>query len=29
MTDPRPTPIAEGVVPWPDDVAREYAERGW
>ena len=26
---PRPTPIAEGTVPWPDDVAREYAERGW
>ncbi|GAA3163314.1 (2,3-dihydroxybenzoyl)adenylate synthase [Blastococcus jejuensis] len=26
---PRPTPIAEGTVPWPGDVAREYAERGW
>jgi 2,3-dihydroxybenzoate-AMP ligase len=23
------TPIAEGVVPWPDDLAREYTERGW
>ncbi|MCW2682545.1 MAG: 2,3-dihydroxybenzoate-AMP ligase [Blastococcus sp.] len=26
---PAPTPIAEGVVPWPDDVAADYAERGW
>jgi 2,3-dihydroxybenzoate-AMP ligase len=25
----RPTPIAEGVVPWPDDAARTYGERGW
>jgi 2,3-dihydroxybenzoate-AMP ligase len=24
-----PTPIAEGVVPWPDDLAADYAERGW
>ncbi|MGY1841460.1 MULTISPECIES: (2,3-dihydroxybenzoyl)adenylate synthase [unclassified Modestobacter] len=23
------TPIAEGTVPWPDEVAREYTERGW
>jgi 2,3-dihydroxybenzoate-AMP ligase len=23
------TPIAEGVVPWPDEVARQYTERGW
>ena len=23
------TPIAEGVVPWPEDREREYAERGW
>jgi 2,3-dihydroxybenzoate-AMP ligase len=26
---PRPAPVAEGVVPWPDDLAAEYAERGW
>jgi 2,3-dihydroxybenzoate-AMP ligase len=26
---PRPAPVAEGVVPWPDDVAAGYAERGW
>ena len=26
---PAPTPIAEGVVPWPEDVAREYTARGW
>jgi 2,3-dihydroxybenzoate-AMP ligase len=26
---PRPTPIAEGVVPWPDDLAAAYTERGW
>ncbi|SNR29657.1 (2,3-dihydroxybenzoyl)adenylate synthase [Blastococcus mobilis] len=30
MSEPfRPTPIAAGVVPWPDDVAAAYAERGW
>ena len=23
------TPVVEGVVPWPEDVAREYATRGW
>jgi len=23
------TPIAEGTVPWPDDLAREYRTRGW
>src|SRR4051794_18235565 len=23
------TPIAEGVVPWPDELAQEYTERGW
>jgi 2,3-dihydroxybenzoate-AMP ligase len=22
-------PIAEGVVPWPEDLARAYTERGW
>jgi 2,3-dihydroxybenzoate-AMP ligase len=26
---PPPAPIAEGVVPWPDDLAAEYAQRGW
>ena len=26
---PAPTPIAEGVVPWPEDLAREYTARGW
>jgi 2,3-dihydroxybenzoate-AMP ligase len=26
---PRPAPIAEGIVPWPEDLAREYAQRGW
>jgi 2,3-dihydroxybenzoate-AMP ligase len=25
----RPTPIAAGVVPWPDDLAADYVERGW
>src|SRR5918997_1433706 len=25
----RPTPIADGVVPWPDDFAAAYAARGW
>lgn len=24
-----PTPIAEGVVPWPDELAHLYTERGW
>lgn len=23
------TPIAEGVVPWPEELAREYTARGW
>jgi 2,3-dihydroxybenzoate-AMP ligase len=23
------TPIAEGVVPWPDDLAQQYRDRGW
>jgi 2,3-dihydroxybenzoate-AMP ligase len=23
------TPIADGTVPWPDDLAREYAKAGW
>ncbi len=23
------TPIAEGTVPWPEELAREYTERGW
>src|SRR4051794_4734898 len=23
------TPIAEGTVPWPDELAREHTERGW
>jgi 2,3-dihydroxybenzoate-AMP ligase len=23
------TPVAEGVVPWPDDLAEVYAQRGW
>ena len=26
---PAVTPVAEGVVPWPEDVAREYVARGW
>jgi 2,3-dihydroxybenzoate-AMP ligase len=26
---PAATPISEGVVPWPEDLAREYAARGW
>ena len=26
---PEPTPIAEGVAPWPDDAAAGYADRGW
>ena len=26
---PAPTPIAEGVVPWPEDLARQYTARGW
>jgi 2,3-dihydroxybenzoate-AMP ligase len=25
----RPAPIADGVVPWPEELAREYTERGW
>lgn len=25
----RPAPIAEGVVPWPEELAREYTQRGW
>ncbi|MFW3168664.1 (2,3-dihydroxybenzoyl)adenylate synthase [Geodermatophilus sp. CPCC 206100] len=25
----RATPIAEGTVPWPEDLAREYTARGW
>ena len=25
----RVTPIAEGIVPWPDDLAQEYVRRGW
>ena len=25
----RPTPVAEGTVPWPEDVVREYVARGW
>ena len=29
MTRRPVTPLAEGFVPWPDDVARTYAERGW
>jgi 2,3-dihydroxybenzoate-AMP ligase len=30
MTRRRPvTPIAEGVVPWPDDLADAYARHGW
>ncbi|MGY1812580.1 (2,3-dihydroxybenzoyl)adenylate synthase [Blastococcus sp. SYSU D00820] len=29
MAVPTPTPIAEGVVPWPEELAREYTERGW
>lgn len=30
MTRNRPaTPTAAGVVPWPEEVARIYAERGW
>ncbi|GAB3350433.1 (2,3-dihydroxybenzoyl)adenylate synthase [Modestobacter lapidis] len=24
-----PAPIAAGVVPWPEDLAREYVEAGW
>jgi len=23
------SPISEGVVPWPEDLVREYAEKGW
>ena len=23
------TPIAEGTVPWPEELAREYTDRGW
>jgi 2,3-dihydroxybenzoate-AMP ligase len=23
------TPIREGVVPWPEELARQYSERGW
>ncbi|MGY1824229.1 (2,3-dihydroxybenzoyl)adenylate synthase [Geodermatophilus sp. SYSU D00079] len=23
------TPVREGVVPWPEELAREYTERGW
>ena len=23
------TPVAEGVVPWPEDLARAYTEKGW
>ena len=23
------TPVAQGTVPWPDEVAREYVTRGW
>ena len=23
------TPIAEGIVPWPEELARAYTERGW
>ena len=26
---PPVTPVSEGLVPWPDDVAREYVARGW
>ena len=26
---PEPTPIAEGVAPWPVDAAAGYADRGW
>jgi 2,3-dihydroxybenzoate-AMP ligase len=29
MTRRAVTPIAEGVVPWPDDLARAYRARGW
>ncbi|MCU1606829.1 MAG: 2,3-dihydroxybenzoate-AMP ligase, partial [Modestobacter sp.] len=23
------TPLAEGVLPWPEDLARAYTEHGW
>ena len=26
---PRVSPIGAGTVPWPDDLVREYTERGW
>jgi 2,3-dihydroxybenzoate-AMP ligase len=26
---PHASPVAEGVVPWPDDAAAEYVRRGW
>ena len=26
---PRVSPIGTGTVPWPDDLVREYTERGW
>jgi 2,3-dihydroxybenzoate-AMP ligase len=30
MADPsRPAPVAEGTVPWPDELAAEYTARGW
>jgi non-ribosomal peptide synthetase component E (peptide arylation enzyme) len=30
MTEnPGPTPVSDGTVSWPDDLAREYTERGW
>ena len=29
MTRRTITPIAEGVTPWPEELARAYTERGW
>jgi salicylate---CoA ligase len=29
MNRPTVSPLADGVVPWPDDVARAYRECGW
>ena len=29
MTQRTITPIAEGVIPWPEELARAYTERGW
>ncbi len=29
MTQRTITPVAEGVIPWPEELARAYTERGW